>query len=89
MLDLYRNPLIQGMTTNPTLMKKAGITYYEAFAKDVLQTVQTKPGAKTSTLDSKTGQIYLITAEMAGGGGGGGRRAQLAPDSFMILVVGR
>ena len=43
MLELYRNPLIQGMTTNPTLMKKAGITDYEAFAKDVLETVQTKP----------------------------------------------
>jgi transaldolase len=43
MLDLYRNPLIQGMTTNPTLMKKAGITDYEAFARDVLQSVRTKP----------------------------------------------
>src|SRR4051812_33926765 len=43
MLELYRNPLIQGMTTNPTLMKKAGITDYEAFAKDILQTVTTKP----------------------------------------------
>ena len=43
MLDLYANPLIQGMTTNPTLMKKAGITDYEAFAKDVLRTVTRKP----------------------------------------------
>ena len=43
MIDLYRNPLIQGMTTNPTLMKKAGIADYEAFARDVLETVQTKP----------------------------------------------
>jgi len=43
MLDLYRNPLIQGMTTNPTLMKKAGITDYETFAKDVLETVKSKP----------------------------------------------
>ena len=42
MLDLYANPLIQGMTTNPTLMKKAGITDYEAFARDVLQTVRSK-----------------------------------------------
>ncbi len=42
-LDLYHNPLIQGMTTNPTLMKKAGITNYEAFAKDILQTVKSKP----------------------------------------------
>jgi transaldolase len=43
MLDLYRNPLIQGMTTNPTLMKKAGIADYEAFARDVLETVKSKP----------------------------------------------
>lgn len=43
MLDLYRNPIIQGMTTNPTLMKKAGIADYEAFARDVLETVVSKP----------------------------------------------
>jgi len=42
-LSLYANPLIQGMTTNPTLMRKAGITNYEAFAKDVLQSVTAKP----------------------------------------------
>src|SRR6201994_2853124 len=43
MLDLYRNPLIQGMTTNPTLMRKAGIEDYEAFAREVLETVRSKP----------------------------------------------
>jgi transaldolase len=43
MLDLYANPLIQGLTTNPTLMRKAGLTDYEAFAKDILQTVKDKP----------------------------------------------
>jgi transaldolase len=43
MLDLYANPLIQGLTTNPTLMKKAGIADYEAFAKDILQTITSKP----------------------------------------------
>jgi transaldolase len=42
-LSLNANPLIKGMTTNPTLMRKAGITDYEAFARDVLQTVTTKP----------------------------------------------
>ena len=42
-LDLYTNPLIRGMTTNPTLMRKAGIANYEAFARDVLQTVKDKP----------------------------------------------
>src|SRR5713101_9721182 len=43
MLSLYANPLIQGLTTNPTLMKKAGIKYYEAFARDILQTIKAKP----------------------------------------------
>ncbi len=43
MLDLYANPLIQGMTTNPTLMNKIGIKDYEAFARDVLETVTDKP----------------------------------------------
>jgi transaldolase len=43
MFDLYGNPLIHGLTTNPTLMKKAGITDYEAFAKSILTTIKTKP----------------------------------------------
>jgi transaldolase len=42
-LDLYAKPYIKGLTTNPTLMKKAGIKDYEAFAKDILQTVTAKP----------------------------------------------
>jgi transaldolase len=42
-LDLYAKPYIKGLTTNPTLMKKAGIKDYEAFAKDILQTVTSKP----------------------------------------------
>lgn len=42
-LSLNSNPLIKGMTTNPTLMRKAGIHDYEAFAKDVLQRVTVKP----------------------------------------------
>ncbi len=54
----------------------------------VEQNVQTKKGAKTSTLDTKTGQIYLIAADRAAGGGGGGRGA-VVPGSFTILVVGK
>ena len=42
-LDLYAKPYIKGLTTNPTLMKKAGIRDYEAFARDILQTVTAKP----------------------------------------------
>ena len=40
---LAANPLIKGLTTNPTLMRKAGLTDYEAFAKEVLTIVTAKP----------------------------------------------
>jgi transaldolase len=43
MLQLNANPLIQGLTTNPTLMRKAGLTDFEAFARDVLQSITVKP----------------------------------------------
>ena len=42
-LSLNANPLIKGMTTNPTLMRKVGIKDYESFARDILQNVTTKP----------------------------------------------
>src|SRR6187551_2031333 len=42
-LELYAKPYIKGLTTNPTLMNKAGIKDYEAFARDILQTVTAKP----------------------------------------------
>jgi transaldolase len=42
-LELYANPLLSGLTTNPTLMRKAGIINYETFARDILQTVKDKP----------------------------------------------
>jgi len=42
-LELYRNPAIQGFTTNPTLMRKAGITDYAAFARDVLSAIPDRP----------------------------------------------
>lgn len=43
MLSLNANPLIQGLTTNPTLMRKAGISDYEAFAREILQAIRDKP----------------------------------------------
>lgn len=38
-----RNPLIQGFTTNPTLMRKAGVSDYRAFAREVLHTIGDRP----------------------------------------------
>jgi len=42
-LDLYAKPYIKGLTTNPTLMNMAGIKNYEAFSKDILESVTAKP----------------------------------------------
>ncbi len=42
-LELYANPLIKGFTTNPTLMRKAGVEDYEWFARDILQTIPDRP----------------------------------------------
>lgn len=43
MLEFYRNPLIAGFTTNPTLMRKAGVTDYCAFARDILAAIPDRP----------------------------------------------
>jgi len=42
-ISLRQNPLIKGFTTNPTLMKKAGVQDYEAFAQAVLHAVPDTP----------------------------------------------
>src|SRR6266849_942081 len=43
MLEMYRNPLIKGFTTNPTLMRKAGINDYRAFAKEIVRAIPDRP----------------------------------------------
>jgi transaldolase len=42
-IDLYRKPFIKGFTTNPTLLRKVGISDYEVFARSVLESVTDKP----------------------------------------------
>jgi transaldolase len=43
MLKRHQEGLVQGFTTNPTLMAKAGIRDYAAFAKDILKTIKEMP----------------------------------------------
>lgn len=43
MKEMAANPLIRGFTTNPTLMRKAGITDYRRFAMDVLKAIPDRP----------------------------------------------
>ena len=72
-----------------TIVKENSPTNFE-----VEQTLQTMVGARTSTLDTKTNRIILISAELgpptppAQPGGRPGRGA-LVPGSFTILVVGK
>jgi transaldolase len=43
MLELCARPYVKGLTTNPTLMRKAGVVDYRAFAKDLLAAITDKP----------------------------------------------
>jgi transaldolase len=43
MLEMYQKPFIKGLTTNPTLMNKAGIRDYRTFCKDILLSIKDKP----------------------------------------------
>jgi len=43
MVEMSKKPFIRGLTTNPTLMRKAGINDYKKFAKEVLVEIQDKP----------------------------------------------
>ena len=43
MLEMYRKPYIKGFTTNPTLMRKAGVTDYRAFARQILHAIPDRP----------------------------------------------
>lgn len=42
-LDMYANPDIKGFTTNPTLMRQAGVEDYEKFARELLENISDKP----------------------------------------------
>jgi hypothetical protein len=66
-----------------TVIKENSPTNFE-----VEQNVQTKPGARTMTVDTKTNRIVSITGEFAPPPAGQ-RRGPMAPGSFSIIVVGK
>lgn len=43
MLEMYQHPHVSGFTTNPTLMRKAGVVDYVAFAREILELIPDKP----------------------------------------------
>ena len=64
MLEMYEKPYIRGLTTNPTLMRKAGIANYKAFALEVLSQIKDKPISfevfKYSTKDLKLCPVVIF-----------------------------
>jgi transaldolase len=65
MLDLCAQPHIRGLTTNPTLMRKAGVTDYRAFARDILSEITDKPVCFEVLADEFT-QMERQALEIAG-----------------------
>src|SRR5438046_1384086 len=43
MLEMYRKPFVKGFTTNPTLMRKAGVSDYRGFAREILAAIPDRP----------------------------------------------
>ena len=55
----------------------------------VQQTVETKRGARTMTIDTKTNQIFTITGDFIPQPSGQRGRGQMVPDSFSVIVIGK
>jgi transaldolase len=68
MLEMHDKSYISGLTTNPTLMKKAGIADYRAFAKDVLATIKVKP-ISFEVFSDDFSEMELQALEIASWGG--------------------
>src|SRR5215472_8469910 len=43
MIAMAKNPLVKGFTTNPSLMRKAGVADYEGFAREALAAIPDRP----------------------------------------------
>lgn len=65
MLEMSARPYIRGLTTNPSLMRKAGIADYRAFARDVLAEISDKPIC-FEVLADDPGEMERQALEIAG-----------------------
>lgn len=67
MIALAANPLIKGFTTNPTLMRAAGVTDYERWAKQILEAIPDKPISMEVTADG-FGDMHSQAEDLASWG---------------------
>ncbi len=56
-IEMAKNPVIKGFTTNPTLMRKAGVTDYEGFARKLLEVVTDRTVSFEVFADDFTGMV--------------------------------
>jgi transaldolase len=66
-LEMYSQNFIQGFTTNPSLMRKAGITDYETFARDVLQDITDRP-VSFEVFSDNFNEMYFQAVKIASWG---------------------
>jgi transaldolase len=64
MLELNRKPYVKGFTTNPTLMRKAGVTDYVGFARRVLEEITDKP-ISFEVFSDEPGEIHAQAREIS------------------------
>ena len=67
MLALNAQPFVKGLTTNPTLMRKAGIADYQAFARDILEHIRDKP-VSFEVISDEFAEMERQAQEIAGWG---------------------
>jgi transaldolase len=67
MLELYHNPIIKGFTTNPTLLRSAGVVDYQSFALDVLRGIPDRP-ISFEVLSDEFGEMEAQARQIAGWG---------------------
>lgn len=66
-LEMVQNPVIKGFTTNPTLMRKAGVQDYKTFALDILQTITEHP-ISFEVFSDDFNEMYAQAMEIASWG---------------------
>lgn len=67
MLEMSKKPFIKGLTTNPTLMRKAGVSNYRKFAADVLEAIKDKP-ISFEVFSDDLNEMIRQASEIAGWG---------------------
>ena len=58
LLAMYDKPYVQGFTTNPSLMRKAGVQNYEAFARSVISAIPDRPISFEVFADDEAGMEW-------------------------------